>query len=206
MAQPKAPEIMRPDLYNRYLKMMTESLEKLNKFVEHPFVRFQHDGDEKLFRLHSDNLRLGTVVLIPLGGGEADFGFVVSITDMNISVKFLSKDHDMTFEKVNERMYKNHTYLLLSEMTVDEFVKLSAKKIHDEKMLDKPARITNRDVRKMKDDIRTLKKELYKLTHPEQNRDVKYKIDDRRAFDAMGNLINAPVDDKHRGYIWPPFG
>ena len=48
-------------------------------------------------------------------------------------------------------------------MKVEDFVALVDEKVKEERNLDKRAKITNRELRQMKDDIRMLKRDMYKL-------------------------------------------
>ena len=52
---------------------------------------------------------------------------------------------------------------MFSTMKVEDFVTLVDEKVKEERNLDKRAKITNRELRQMKDEIRMLKRDMYKL-------------------------------------------
>ena len=53
-------------------------------------------------------------------------------------------------------------------MKIEDFIELVDEKVKEERNLDKRAKITNREVRQMKEDIQILKRDVYKLLkeHP----------------------------------------
>ena len=170
MAQPKAPDVLRPDLIEKYKQQMNAAVTKLNKFVEQPWkvVAYTDEGPRFKMTQRHDEPFAGQIVVQLIDINQPIFGYVLSATSERVTVCLIvdepSKDR-VIYERVNHT-FKNVSYtrhLLFSTMKIEDFVTLVDEKVKEERNLDKRAKITNRELRQMKDDIRMLKRDMYKL-------------------------------------------
>ena len=170
MAQPKAPDVLRPDLIEKYKQQMNAAVTKLNKFVEQPWKAVAYTDEGPRFKFTQQNIKMfaGQIVVQLIDLNTPIFGYIVSGTDERVTVCLIvdepSKDR-VIYEEFRHS-FKTVSYtrpLMFSTMKVEDFVALVDEKVKEERNLDKRAKITNRELRQMKDDIRMLKRDMYKL-------------------------------------------
>ena len=176
MAIPQAPDMLRPDLEDDCYKKLSSVVDKLNKFVEKPYVQIMRNHNwEPVFSYvkHALNPKSGYVVAQFKDKDIARIGYIVSVTSYSLDVVLYNNDsennkrHHYTYTRIiKTHTYNNPSYtrpLMISEMTVDEFVKFVDEKVYEERHLDKRAKITNRELRQMREEIFLLKRNFRKL-------------------------------------------
>ena len=88
MAQPKAPDVLRPDLIEKYNQQMNAAVTKLNKFVEQPWkvVAYTDDGPRFKMTQRHDEPFAGQIVVQLIDINQPIFGYVLSATSERVTV------------------------------------------------------------------------------------------------------------------------
>ena len=183
MAQPKAPDIMRPDLVEKYKQQMSAAIDRLNKHVKEPWKAIAYTDDGPRFKItqRDDEPFAGQIVVQLIDINAPLFGYILSATEQRLIVCLIGNEpwQDRAIYEQTNHTFKSMSYtrpLMLSMLHVDDFVKLVDEKVKEERNLDKRAKITNREVRQMKEDIKILKRDMYKLLkeHKEEQEQRKF--------------------------------
>lgn len=183
MAQPKAPDIMRPDLVEKYKQQMSAAIDRLNKHIEQPWKAIGYTDEGPRFKItqRDDEPFAGQIVVQLIDINAPLFGYILSATEQRLIVCLIGNEpwQDRVIYEQTNHTFKSMSYtrpLMLSMLHVDDFVKLVDEKVKEERNLDKRAKITNREVRQMKEDIKILKRDMYKLLkeHKEEQEQRKF--------------------------------
>ena len=170
MAIPKAPDILRPDLKSDCYRKLSEAIDKLDMFVKRPYKQILRDSHfNPIF-----NYKYARYNTIPKTGcvvaqffrDSAKLGYIISATQESMNVIFINDDnngkHYYSYTRIEKtKMFFNSSFtspIMISEMNVDEFVNFVDEKVYEERHLDNRAKITNRELREIKEELYMLKR------------------------------------------------
>ena len=209
MAQPKAPDIMRPDLVEKYKQQMSAAVDKLNKHVKQPWKAIGYTDKGPRFKItHRDDEPFsGQIVVQLIDVNTPIFGYILSATELRLTVcligdepykeRVIYENYHHAFKTVS---YTRH--LLFSTMKIEDFIELVDEKVKEERNLDKRAKITNREVRQMKEDIQILKRDVYKLLkeHKEEQEQREFSRQLITNLSLLRNQSNDNASDTFDGW------